>query len=118
MRKKLMSICAAIAVALGLSIAAAAPASAGIQLWTNANYNGYLGDFGTGTSYVGSAADNRASSLKVTSPANYAVLYQFRDYGGCYTGRFYYGWYDLSDTTGYAVYGGCVGFNDRTSSIG
>jgi len=118
MGKKILGGLAAIGIASGLALAGAAPANAGIQLWDNAGYNTYLGDFGTGTSYVGSSADDRASSLKVTSPANYAVLYQFRDYGGCYTGQFYVGWKDLSDTSGYAVYGGCVGFNDRTSSIG
>lgn len=118
MRKKLIASLAAFGIGAAIAVAAATPANAGIQLWDNANYNGYLGDFGTGTSYVGSAADDRASSLKVTSPANYAILYQFRDYGGCYTGRFYIGYDNLANASGYAVYGGCVGFNDRTSSIG
>ena len=117
MRNKIITGLATIGIAAGLAVAGAAPATAGIQTWDHKGYNGYLGDFGRGTSYVGTGADDRTSSLRVSSPANYAVLYEFRDYGGCYTGKFYIGWDNLADK-GHAVYGGCDGFNDRTSSIG
>ncbi len=108
MKKKFVAGVIASMMALGLTAVVAAPASAGIKLYQHNNYTGdYLGDFGTGTSYVGTVADNRASSLRVTSPANYAVLHQFRDFGGARTGAFY---------TGTPALGGW-GFDDMTSSI-
>lgn len=93
---------------LGLALGAAAPANAtGIQLWQFHSYSGeYLGDFGGGTSYVGTIADNRASSMKVND-ANYAILHQFRDYGGAASTTFYVGAQDLAEW----------GFDNLTSSI-
>ncbi len=109
MKKKLIAGLVGGVVALGLSLGTAVPANAaGIELWQFNNYSGdYLGDFGTGTSYVGSYADNRASSLKVGSGATYAVLHQFRDYAGKKTGQFYTGSPNL----------GSWNFDNLTSSI-
>lgn len=118
MRKTMIRGAAAVVMAAGLALSTAVPANAGIKLFADKNWGSYLGDFGRGTSYVGAVADDYTSSLEVSSPANYAVLYQFRDYGGCYTGRFYIGYDNLAQKAGYAVYGGCDGFNDRTSSVG
>lgn len=108
MKKRILAGIAACAVALGMSMAIAAPASAGIKLYQFFNYSGdYLGDFGTGTSYVGSVADDGASSLKVTGSANYAILHQYRDYRGARTNPFYTGSSNLASW----------GFDNRTSSI-
>lgn len=108
MKKKIVAGVIAGVMALGMSAAVAAPANAGIKLYQLNDYAGeYLGDFGTGTSYVGTFADNRASSLKVTSPAGYAILHQFRDYDGAATGKFYTGSPNL----------GSWGFDNLTSSI-
>jgi len=109
MLKKIVATAAATAVIASGALLAAAPAqAAGIETWRYKNYKTYLSSFGTGTSYVGSAFDNLTSSLKVRSPANYAVLYQHRDYRGAKTGKFYIGADDLSDW----------GFDNMTSSIG
>lgn len=108
MKKKIVAGVIAGVMALGMSAAVAAPANAGIKLYQHENYAGeYLGDFGTGTPYVGSWADNRASSLKVTTPANYAILHQFRDYTGLRTNAFYIGTPSLAGWS----------FDDKTSSI-
>lgn len=109
MKKKLATGIAMAAATLALSFGVVAPANAaGIELWQFDNYSGeYLGDFGTGTTYVGSFADNRASSLKVGSGANYAILHQFRDYGGLASTTFYTGSDSLASW----------GFDNLTSSI-
>lgn len=94
--------------ALGIVLGAAAPANAGIRIYDGINYSSLLGDYGTGTTYVGSSADNRASSLSVSAPANYAIPYDGRNYTGASPGTFYIGAPNLADW----------GFNNRTTSIG
>ena len=108
MKRKLTAGAATFAVVLGVVIGAAAPANAGIKIYDGFNHTNYLGDYGRGTSYVGSTANNKASSLSVTSPANYAVLYDGRDWTGSATGQFYIGTPNLADW----------GFNNKTTSIG
>lgn len=108
MDRKVTTAIAVGIMTLGLTLGAAAPANAtGIQLWQYKDYSGeYLGDFGGGTSYVGTNADNKASSMKVND-ANYAILHQFRDYGGQASGTFYVGAQNLAEW----------GFDNLTSSI-
>lgn len=106
--KKVAATAATTALLAGGALLAATPAQAGIQTWRYADYKTYLTDFGTGTSYVGDRYDNLTSSIKVTSPANYAVLYQNRDYGGAKTGKFYTGAPNLAQWD----------FDNMTSSIG
>jgi len=109
MLKKIVATAAVTAVLASGALLAAVPAqAAGIETWRCANYNTYLTSFGTGTSYVGKAFDNLTSSIKVKSPANYAVLYQHRDYRGAKTGKFYIGAENLAQW----------GFDNMTSSIG
>lgn len=109
MKKKILATVVATAMALGLSAVVAAPASAGIKLWQYNNYSGdYLGDFGRGTSYVGSIADNRASSIRVDGAANYAILYQYANYKGKRSVKF----------TRYSPNLASWGFDNLTSSIG
>jgi hypothetical protein len=79
------------------------------------NHVTYLGDFGQGTSYVGSVADNRASSVDVSYPANYAILYQFANYTGIYTNKIYYHYDNLRVYTDTST---GDQFDNRTSSIG
>lgn len=108
MKKKIVAGVIASVMALGMTAIVAAPANAGIKLWQLNNYSGeYLGDFGTGTSYVGTWADNRASSIKVDGVANYAILHQFRDYQGAASTKFT----DRSPNLG------SWGFDNLTSSI-
>lgn len=115
-KNRLIAAGATVLIGAALAVGAAAPASAGIKLYQFANYSTSLGDFGTGTSFVGSGADNKTTSLKVTSPANYAILYQFRDYSGAYTGTFYTGWSDLASFGYYSSDG--AHFDNRTTSVG
>lgn len=103
MKKLTVSITTGLLV-IGASLSLAAPANAGIQLWDHANYDGYLGDFGRGTVNVGSAANDKATSLAVTAPANYAVLHEHADHRGASTNPFYVGtanlgWYSFNDIT-------------------
>lgn len=108
MNKKLIGGIAGAVAGIALALGGIAPAQAGIAIWDQPGYGTYLGDFGRGTTYVGTAANDRASSLKVTSPANYAVLYQHRDYGGARSTTFYTGTDNLAGW----------GFDNITSSIG
>lgn len=105
--KKIISALAATVVAGAIALSAAGPAQASIVIYQDKNYKKSLGDFGRGTTYVGSKADNKASSLKVSLPAKYAVLCQFRDHKGIKTGQFKYGTPDLAGW----------GFDNMTSSI-
>lgn len=105
----------AVAATALLVLGGVAPANAGIKLYQFANYNTFMTDVGNGTSYVGSSYDDKTSSFTVGS-SPYAILYQFRDYSGHYTGTFYSGWYDLSDF-GYWTSDG-NNFDNRTSSVG
>lgn len=108
MKQKLVATVAATALFIGLGAAAAAPANAGIELWDNDNYSGdYLGDFGRGSYNVGAWANDRATSLRVGAPANYAILHEHAGYGGRSTNRFYTGTPNL----------GGWNFNDLTTSI-
>lgn len=106
--KKTVATAATTALLAGGALLTAAPAHAGIETWRYANYKTYLTDFGTGTSYVGDKYDNLTSSLNVSSPAKYAVLYQNRDYGGLKSNKFTIGAPNLADWN----------FDNLTSSIG
>ncbi len=103
--RKIAAVVTASALTIGLGAAVAAPANAGIQLWDHDNYSGdYLGDFGRGSYNVGSFANDRATALRVTSPANYTILHEHAGYGGRQTRKFYtgtanLGWYDFNDMT-------------------
>lgn len=108
MNKKLIAGVAGTVAGAALALGGMAPAQAGIAIWDQPGYQTYLGDFGRGTTFVGTAANDKASSLKVTSPANYAVLFQHRDYGGKASTTFYIGTDNLAGW----------GFDNITSSIG
>ncbi|GAA4679170.1 hypothetical protein [Frondihabitans cladoniiphilus] len=80
--KKIIPVAAATTLAAAIAVGTAAPASAGIVLYQYNDYSTSLGDFGRGTTFVGSHANDKASSIRVGAPANYAILYQHRDRGG------------------------------------
>jgi hypothetical protein len=86
--KKLLATVAATTLATGIALAAAVPAHAGIVIYDKANYGTSLGDFGRGTTYVGTKANDKASSLRVSAPAKYAILWQHRDHTGKYSQQF------------------------------
>ncbi|BDZ48093.1 hypothetical protein GCM10025867_03340 [Frondihabitans sucicola] len=105
--KKTLAAFAATTLAAGLAIGAAVPAQAGIVLYQYSDYKTSLGDFGRGTSFVGTKANDKASSLKVSAPAGYAILHQHRDYVGKRTGKFLLGTPSLSSWS----------FDNTTSSV-
>lgn len=108
--RKTMSTVAAVVALTGGAILVAAPAHAGIRPYDHAYYGGYLGDRGRGpTPYMGDDANDRTSSLQVTSPARSAILSEDQNYGGRRPVEFYIGT-DHLGKYGYDV-------NDKTSSL-
>ncbi|WP_307481201.1 hypothetical protein [Microbacterium trichothecenolyticum] len=107
--KKFIAGTVATAAFVVAGLVVSTPANAGIQLWDYLHYGGgYLGDFGRGTNWVGANANDKASSVAVSQPANYAILYDHADRQGAQSPTFYTGTDDLR----------YYGFNDITSSIG
>ncbi|MFZ4843668.1 hypothetical protein [Mycetocola saprophilus] len=85
----------------------AGPASANIVLYQHINYGGTAWDFGTGYKQSLGDADKRASSLKVSKPANSTILYSGLSYGGTASQEFFIGAPDLRQWN----------FNDRARSL-
>jgi len=108
MKKKIIATLGTTALLAGLALGAAAPAQAGVQIYQFSGYKTSLGDFGRGTTYVGDQANDKASSVTISSPAAYGILYQNRDRGGRASGTYYTGTPDLAPWN----------FDNITSSIG